>query len=183
MTLYNKRRQFTKDEDELIRVMRADGTPFETIGRRIGVCKGLVARRATEIGIYTYGRSAPRDWSNDEDAQLKKLLMSGVTYRFAGEQLGRSEDAVRRRATHFGINGRSSLKIDLPGKVVSLAVVKDDRAGEPRAIGPTIVDLKPDQCRWPIGVNEDSEFVFCGCRRTSRAYCAEHVRIAWRSRP
>jgi len=39
-----------------------------------------------------------------------------------------------------------------------------------------LLDLAPDQCRWPYG---DGPFVFCGCRVWEASpYCAEHTGLA-----
>lgn len=43
----------------------------------------------------------------------------------------------------------------------------------------TLVDLKPDQCRWPIGDPKKPEFCFCGATAQKQPYCEEHRRIAY----
>lgn len=46
----------------------------------------------------------------------------------------------------------------------------------------TLIDLKANQCRWPIGDPKKSEFCFCGATAQKQPYCEEHRRIAYQQR-
>jgi len=180
MTLYSKRRQFTKEEDQIIISMRLDGASFEVIGKRIGCAKGLISQRAQDIGCYV--QDIKREWTIEDDAKIRILLARGETYAEAGRVLGRTDHAVRRRAGHLGVTSMAPRVTPRLKKTVEKTPPRA-QDNEPIVSGPTIVDLTACQCRWPIGVNADAEYVFCGAERTSRAYCERHVKIAWRARP
>jgi len=42
-----------------------------------------------------------------------------------------------------------------------------------------LIDLKPDQCRWPIGDPKQKGFHFCGGKKTKENYCDKHHSIAY----
>lgn len=44
----------------------------------------------------------------------------------------------------------------------------------------TLVDLEPDDCRWPIGDPQHADFTFCNQKKIiGKSYCAHHCRIAY----
>jgi GcrA cell cycle regulator len=46
--------------------------------------------------------------------------------------------------------------------------------------GRSLLDLRPGDCRWPVGDPAMSEFRFCGAGRISGfSYCADHCRVAY----
>ena len=46
----------------------------------------------------------------------------------------------------------------------------------------TLMDLKLNSCRWPIGDPKDDDFHFCGADSvTGKPYCAEHCKLAYTS--
>lgn len=40
----------------------------------------------------------------------------------------------------------------------------------------TLVELKEDSCRWPLGDPKHPDFRFCGCQKSNGPYCTEHHR-------
>ncbi len=47
-----------------------------------------------------------------------------------------------------------------------------------------LLDLKPHQCRWPIGTPGQPGFGFCGCPMGAREpYCPDHATKAWTGLP
>ncbi|MEO1642192.1 MAG: GcrA family cell cycle regulator [Pseudomonadota bacterium] len=43
----------------------------------------------------------------------------------------------------------------------------------------TILTLRSNMCKWPIGDPADPNFAFCGRKATCGPYCAEHAQIAF----
>lgn len=53
----------------------------------------------------------------------------------------------------------------------------------PFARGVTLLDLGPQQCRWPIGDPGGSDFKFCGARTgPAETYCCGHADLAFPAR-
>ena len=70
-------------------------------------------------------------------------------------------------------------------KVETKPLPKPRKADKDR-IGPTLAQLKPGCCRWPVGVNAKGEQMFCGEAALYKAgntdgkrpYCAEHMAVS-----
>ncbi len=43
----------------------------------------------------------------------------------------------------------------------------------------TLPELKPDDCRWPMGDPRSPDFRYCGQRVSRQSYCANHHRLAF----
>jgi GcrA cell cycle regulator len=49
--------------------------------------------------------------------------------------------------------------------------------------GCTLLELKPDSCRWPLGDPSTPEFRFCGANRECPTpYCSAHADLAYNIR-
>jgi len=181
MTKLSKRRVFTAEEDETIRTLVGLGTPLDEIGGRLGLGRTIITRRAVEIGCYVRHQPAA-SWSPEEDETIRRMLAVGLTYVAVGAAMGRSVDSVQRRASRLGVTSLAKRVVPRLKKTVEREPPRA-QDNEPVVEGPTIVDLTACQCRWPVGVNADAQYVFCGAERSTRAYCVEHTSIAWRARP
>ena len=51
-----------------------------------------------------YIRNTGQSWTPADDAQLKRLARENTPTRVAGLKLGRTEDAVRSRASQLGVS-------------------------------------------------------------------------------
>lgn len=61
--------------------------------------------------------------------------------------------------------------------VVAVDTISEKDKNRPRI---PLVDLEPNQCRWPIGDPKDGNFGFCGCKaEPGSVYCAEHAAMAY----
>ena len=179
--MYSKKRVFTAEEDMTVRTLIGMGVTLTEVASRIGIGRTLTRERAIEIGCYV--QTVPKTaWSSDEDAQIRRMLAGGSTYAAIGEALGRSVDSVQRRASRLGVRPLNNRVVPRLKKTVEREPPRA-QDNEPVVEGPTIVDLTACQCRWPVGVNADAQYVFCGAERSTRAYCVEHTSIAWRARP
>lgn len=49
-------------------------------------------------------RNSGKSWSSGDEAKLRKLAKQNTPTRVAGLKLGRSEDAVRNKASELGIS-------------------------------------------------------------------------------
>lgn len=75
-------------------------------------------------------------------------------------------------------NFKSRKKLRLPPEPP-----EPEPASEPSI--PTLFDLRPTSCRWPVGWNDSSEYLFCGALKDPMVpYCDEHARRAFvKARP
>jgi hypothetical protein len=115
-----------------------------------------------------------------------------------GNDLKRSKNSVVGKAFRLGLRGgqRSQQpqpkwppKLRAPRPPKSMEYVMRKKVQPPKVMpediwqplpGTTpimLVDLEPDDCRWPVGAG------FCGCFADLGSYCATHRAIAWAGAP
>ncbi len=119
-------------------------------------------------------------WTAEKIKQLKKLWLKGKSTVEIGKELGISKNAVVGKVHRLELAARPSpikretKKSTLPKQ----RVIKKDL--KPQNI--TLMDLKLNSCRWPIGDPKDDDFHFCGADSvTGKPYCAEHCKLAYTS--
>jgi GcrA cell cycle regulator len=100
-----------------------------------------------------------------------------------GEGRAKMEDA--RRAQNLA--AKSVRKPNAFIERLRTNAASNDRAGDDaRALageGVTIIDLRPDSCRWPMGDPGSESFLYCGDRRDGAGpYCACHRVRAYQPR-
>lgn len=48
--------------------------------------------------------------------------------------------------------------------------------------GKALLDLEPEDCRFPISESDETEARFCGAKRlTTKSYCDRHCKMAYRA--
>lgn len=114
-------------------------------------------------------------WTIDKIKQLKKLWQKGKSTVEIGRELGISKNAVVGKVHRLELNSRPSpIKKDAAPKVVKPKIQKTDKM--------SLLDLKLNSCRWPIGEPKDPDFHFCGKDTiTGKPYCPEHCKVAYTS--
>lgn len=136
--------------------------------------------------------SAPNSpWTPERVEQLVALNAEGYSSSVIGAYLGLSRNAVIGRIHRMGI-GRGKpviVKAREPrdGKPMQSATVLrfrprpdgyKERAAEIVPLGLDLIDLEPDQCRFPYG---DGPFTFCGHKKQEgSSYCPDHFALTWK---
>lgn len=134
-------------------------------------------------------------WTDERVALLKKLWGEGKTAAEIATTLGGvTRNAVIGKAHRLKLSNRIS-PIQPAKKVSAKAPAntstppapqpkrpKIKTEDIPRGQGLSLLDLKPNMCRWPSGDPRDQDFGFCGHRCSpGLPYCDEHARIAYQA--
>ena len=114
-------------------------------------------------------------WTTEKIKQLKKLWSKGKSTVEIGRELGISKNAVVGKVHRLELNARPSpIKKTTTPKPVKKKVQKEGNV--------SLLDLKLNSCRWPIGEPKDADFHFCGKDTvTGKPYCREHCKLAYTS--
>lgn len=117
-------------------------------------------------------------WTPEKIKQLKKLWAKGKSTVEIGRELGISKNAVVGKVHRLELDARPS-----PIKKTVAPTPKAQKAKPSNNKGyMTLLDLKLNSCRWPIGEPKDADFHFCGKDTvTGKPYCAEHCKVAYTS--
>ena len=94
------RRRWAEWEDAVLRDGYTSALPCAEIARQLPQrTTTSVAARARKLGLISYARR----WSTDDDQRLMRLTARGTTLEEAAQRLGRTPEAIRRRASRLGI--------------------------------------------------------------------------------
>lgn len=135
-------------------------------------------------------------WTDERVALLKKLWGEGKTAAEIATTLGGvTRNAVIGKAHRLKLSNRTSpiqpaKKQKTPANTstppAAVAAPKKLRPAKaidiPKGQGLSLMELKPNMCRWPSGDPRDEDFGFCGCASiVGLPYCEEHAKIAYQA--
>jgi hypothetical protein len=94
------RRRWAEWEDAVLRDGYTSALPCAEIARQLPErTTTSVAARARKLGLISYARR----WSTGDDQRLMRLTARGTTLEEAAQRLGRTPEAIRRRASRLAI--------------------------------------------------------------------------------
>ena len=94
------RRRWAEWEDGVLRDGYSSALPCAEIARQLPQrTTTSVAARAHKLGVISYARR----WSTDDDQHLTRLTARGSTLEEVAQRLGRTPEAIRRRASRLGV--------------------------------------------------------------------------------
>ena len=108
------------------------------------------------------------NWSAADLQTLKSLLADGRSFNFIALKLNRTRGAVASRVKRSRLKARSK-----PPKLQPLSYKPANPSAEfdaPDMNPRQLIDLLPEECRWPLGDPQTSDFF----------YCKHHHKIAYR---
>lgn len=135
-------------------------------------------------------------WTDDRVATLKKLWGEGKTAAEIAKELGDvTRNAVIGKAHRLKLSNRVSPiqqnKKATPKPANTSKPETVEKKAAPRAVAApvkplgkklSLLDLKPNQCRWSEGDPREDDFGFCGDQiMPGLPYCAEHAKVAYQA--
>jgi hypothetical protein len=116
-------------------------------------------------------------WTPDRDRELIAMARAGLPGREIGEALGISRSAVGGRIHRLNRGQPEHLWLRLisnaPGSPPNNRQVP---AKNPPPGPKLLIDLAPDDCRWPV--NGGNPYVFCAKPKADGAYCRRHADLS-----
>jgi len=122
------------------------------------------------------------EWTDERLAALREMWSAGVSGPKIAEALGVSRGSVagkihrlKNATSHSGtVNTKKRVKPAVRRKMAH-ACASPDEPANPK----TLLELGPDDCRWPEGDPRSPAFRFCGRRTVCRPYCQQHAKRAY----
>lgn len=135
---------------EFYRRFRVDYSRSAIIGRKnqLGLCKPKKVKSSSPV------QRATKAGANQARSHFAKTQWAGFTAPVKGKDF-----------------------VEFPQGADVDTVIRDVVAGVDDFRHLDLLDLKPNDCRWPSGAGP---FSFCGCPIFSGSYCAAHHRMATR---
>jgi len=158
---------WTEERVELLKKLWADGLSASQIAGRLGdVTRNAVIGKVHRLGLA--GR-----------ATTSRMRTARPRNRVAHLPL-------RPTRVQYRTNGNAALKpvytpVEKPAvalRVVPTVMPQQEDVPEPLRV--SLLDLREDMCRWPIGDPQDENFCFCGHPKADgMPYCEHHGKVAF----
>jgi GcrA cell cycle regulator len=164
--------QWTDERVELLKKRWADGLSASQIAAELGgVTRNAVIGKVHRLGLSGRAKAAPAGVS-----RLRAKPASAPARRPA---------APAPRQQSFGVRGNVALAVtpavaSRPSpapRIVPIQMVDTTPLSCERV---TIMELRENMCRWPLGDPSQIDFRFCGGRSNPGvAYCPHHAQLAY----
>ena len=169
---------WTDERKELVRKLWAEGLSAADIAERLGsetsrnAVIGIICRNGWQRGQIV------RVFTPDKIAELRKLDIAGYTTVQIADRLDLTTSQVSKKLFRLrrqiserrnGVKVIPLLRRDAPKPKPNLPPVGA------KAI--RLLDLLPNNCRWPLGAYDDPPEFFCGAE-ASGSYCPYHQDVA-----
>ena len=101
-----KRMKLMENEVAAIIEMRENGRSFEYIAEEIGVCRGVIKRELTALGISTAPVKPDRQMTlmENEVAAIVAMRKKGRSFEYIAEEIGVCRGVIKRELTTLGIS-------------------------------------------------------------------------------
>lgn len=169
-----------------LKSLMGKGLSTSEIGKRLGMSKNAVVGKLNRLGwnskaggVATADKSAaPSKKSGKAATGAKKSAKTVSGGKSAAKKTETAKTAVKKAAVS---NAASSKKSSGGGKNLNKTLAMHQRIIQHSL---EMANLKPNQCRWPIGDPDSEKFHFCGAPVfVGKPYCYEHCKQAYQFTP
>lgn len=183
-----------------LKALTGKGLSTSEIGKRLGMSKNAIVGKLNRLGWNAKAGGA----ATTKEAEVKTVSKKSTVKKAAVAVEGKKPKAKEsEKKTKVSVKNAGVAKTAAKGKEV-VAVAKVVKATEDKnakseskmsaknlAMHQRIVqhslemaNLKPNQCRWPIGDPDSEHFHFCGeTVFVGKPYCYEHCKQAYQFTP
>ena len=174
-----------------LKALMGKGLSTSEIGRRLGLSKNAVVGKLNRMGWNAKAGST----TTAKDKTLKTKKTTVVKPKAAVKSPAKktpvkapakkTETKATAKKTEKP-STKSTAKVEKPAQKSATKTSAKNLAIHQRIIQHSLemANLKPNQCRWPIGDPDSENFHFCGKTVfTGKPYCYEHCRLAYQFTP
>lgn len=184
-----------------LKALMGKGLSTSEIGKRLGLSKNAVVGKLNRLGWNAKAGATPaattKTTKKAPAPAAKKTTAKTVTKKpVAAKPATKAKVATKKTETATKAKTKvaeKSPKADAktPAKPAKEPKASKTSASKNLAMHQRIIqhslemaNLKPNQCRWPIGDPDSENFHFCGKQVfTGKPYCYEHCRLAYQFTP
>lgn len=181
-----------------LKSLMGKGLSTSEIGKRLGLSKNAVVGKLNRLGWNAKAGATPKTAKpavkKTATASAKKAPAKAAPKKAVATKPAKAKPATKKPEvkakgkTTTKAETKKTVKAPAPkekAKTTKLSVSKN-LAMHQRIIQHSLemANLKPNQCRWPIGDPDSENFHFCGKQVfTGKPYCYEHCRLAYQFTP
>ncbi len=185
-----------------LKALMGKGLSTSEIGKRLGLSKNAVVGKLNRLGWNAKAGATSSSVKSAAKATKKTTTATASKSKTAAKipaKKGAVKTPVKKATTTKVVTKKTPVKQNKTKKtpeITKKTVVKDSKtssktSAKSLAMHQRIIqhslemaNLKPNQCRWPIGDPDSENFHFCGeTVFTGKPYCYEHCRLAYQFTP
>ena len=174
-----------------LKALMGKGLSTSEIGRRLGLSKNAVVGKLNRMGwnakagSTTTAKDKTLKTKKTTVAKPKAAVKSPAKKTPVKAPAKKTETKATAKKTEKP-STKSTAKVEKPAQKSATKTSAKNLAIHQRIIQHSLemANLKPNQCRWPIGDPDSENFHFCGKTVfTGKPYCYEHCRLAYQFTP
>ena len=175
-----------------LKSLMGKGLSTSEIGRRLGMSKNAVVGKLNRLGWNAKAGAAKTSVKvatkkvATKAKPATKTPVKKTPIKIVAKKIATKGVAKKSNVTATGGKATSGKTADVKGTKKSAKSSAKNLAMHQRIIQHSLemANLKPNQCRWPIGDPDSENFHFCGKPVfTGKPYCYEHCRLAYQFTP
>jgi GcrA cell cycle regulator len=184
-----------------LKALMGKGLSTSEIGKRLGLSKNAVVGKLNRLGWNAKAGATPAATTKTAKkapapAAKKTTAKPAAKKPAAAKPATKAKVATKKTETATKVNAKPATKTakadaKTPAKPAKEPKATKTSASKNLAMHQRIIqhslemaNLKPNQCRWPIGDPDSENFHFCGKQVfTGKPYCYEHCRLAYQFTP
>ena len=174
-----------------LKALMGKGLSTSEIGKRLGMSKNAVVGKLNRLGWNAKAgatKIATKSAKKVASAASKKATKAPAKTT-AKAKVATKKPTSATKTAKKAVAIKTETKKGTPATKTPTA--KESRSSKNLAMHQRIIqhslemaNLKPNQCRWPIGDPDSENFHFCGKQVfTGKPYCYEHCRLAYQFTP
>ena len=172
-----------------LKALTGKGLSTSEIGKRLGMSKNAIVGKLNRLGWNAKAGGATAADDKAVDAKKKTAQKTESVKKTPVKKAETVKKTVAKKAETKTATKKTATKVaaqkEAPKKTDSKANAKN-LAMHQRIIQHSLemANLKPNQCRWPIGDPDSEHFHFCGeTVFVGKPYCYEHCKQAYQFTP
>ena len=178
-----------------LKALTGKGLSTSEIGKKLGMSKNAVVGKLNRLGWNSKAGGAPAEEAKTTEATPKKkpvtpkktIATTKETTPKPGKEKKPTGTEKKSVAQADKTEDATTQDIKKPApRVTSNASMNKTLAMHQRIVQHSLemANLKPNQCRWPIGDPDSEHFHFCGEQVfVGKPYCYEHCKQAYQFTP
>ncbi len=178
-----------------LKALTGKGLSTAEIGKKLGMSKNAVVGKLNRLGWNSKAGGAPAATSGKKSAPAPKGTKSATAAAakktVASKPAAKKASPAPKKTAAPAKKSAAAVKGNKSATAAGRTSTKSKASSKMLAMHQRIIqhslemaNLKPNQCRWPIGDPDSENFHFCGEQVfVGKPYCYEHCRQAYQFTP
>ena len=180
-----------------LKALTGKGLSTSEIGKRLGMSKNAIVGKLNRLGWNAKAGGAaaaaaaePKKESAKKSTEPKSIAKKTTVKEAAKKVAAPKKVSASKEKT---VTAKSVSKKNTEVKAKDVSEVKTEKKSDAKTLAMhqrivqhslDMANLKPNQCRWPIGDPDSEHFHFCGeAVFVGKPYCYEHCKQAYQFTP